>query len=242
MDTSNAYVLKKSRRKIWWIFAALSIVIAGIVVWAVWFSTVFSIDEVRVTQVDLSTSNMLSEIHIGEVKSTAGISIGEPIARVDTESAASEVASLPWVKSVEVRRGWPNEIVIAVEPRIPIGKVNVSGKFLGVDGLGITFEYDDTSSLIAFDAEAEALIAAVNVYQALPGELKNRVKKVSASSRDNVELRLKSDSLVRWGSAEELEFKSQVLQALLTRRAEIYDVSAPELPTTVNEKGRKKSS
>jgi len=79
------------------------------------------------------------------------------------------------------------------------------------------------------------------VYESLPVGLKNRVRNVVATSRDNVELALKSGSRVRWGSAEELEFKAQVLEALLSRRAEMYDVSAPGLPTTINEKGRKKS-
>ena len=46
---------------------------------------------------------------------------------------------------------------------------------------------------------------------------------------------------MKWGSADEPEFKAAVLDALLSRRAQIYDVSAPELPTTTDEKGRKKS-
>jgi cell division protein FtsQ len=241
MATSNAYVLKTSRKRIRWILAAVIAAIIGFVVWAVWFSTLFSIDEVRVTQVDPSNPTILSTAQVQEVTSAAGIFVGEPIARVDTDSAATDVATLPWVKSVEVRRGWPNEIVIAVDPRVPIGRVQSSGRVLGVDGFGITFDYAETGSLVPFDAQGEALVAAVTVYESLPTELKNRVRKVAATSRDNVELTLKSGSLVRWGSAEELEFKAQVLQALLTRRAEIYDVSAPELPTTVNEKGRKKS-
>ncbi len=241
MDSSNPYILKKSRKKIWWILAIISVVIAGVALWAIWFSEVFSVDEVRVIQADPTSSIMLTETQVQEVKSTAGIAVGEPIARVDAETSASAVATLPWVKSVEVRRGWPNEMVIAVEPRVPIGSVEVSGKVLGVDGFGITFEHGEIDSLVAFNAQGDALVAAVTVYEALPRGLKNRVKKVVATSRDNVELTLKSGALVRWGSAEELEFKAQVLEALLTRRAEIYDVSAPELPTTVNEKGRKKS-
>jgi cell division protein FtsQ len=41
---------------------------------------------------------------------------------------------------------------------------------------------------------------------------------------------------VLWGSAEQGELKAQVLAALLQRRAGVYDVSAPELPTTQQEK------
>jgi cell division protein FtsQ len=238
MDTSNAFVLKKSRKKLWWILAVAGAVVVSVAIWAVWFSSILSISQVRVIPVDQSS---LTEIQIKEVQSVSGIAPGEPIARADADSAAIEVATLPWVKSVEVRRGWPDEIVIAVQPRVPIGRVNDSGKDLAVDSLGITFDYADTKSLIKIDAQGEALFAAVAVYESLPVGLKNRVRNVVATSRDNVELALKSGSRVRWGSAEELEFKAQVLEALLSRRAEMYDVSAPGLPTTINEKGRKKS-
>jgi cell division protein FtsQ len=41
---------------------------------------------------------------------------------------------------------------------------------------------------------------------------------------------------VRWGSVEQPELKSQVARSLLKRKAKVYDVSAPELPTTYKEK------
>jgi cell division protein FtsQ len=183
----------------------------------------------------------LTEQQVIEVRSKAAINTGDPIALVDADTAAREVATLPWIQSVEVRRGWPNEIVIAVEMRVPVAKVSVGEIDLAVDSLGVTFESVETQGLPRIDAEGDALVAAVEVLVALPENLSSKVLRISADSRDNVELELKSGSTVRWGSSEEAEFKSQVLEALLTRRAEIYDVSAPELPTTTDEKGPKKN-
>ena len=49
---------------------------------------------------------------------------------------------------------------------------------------------------------------------------------------DDVDLHLKSGVLVHWGSAEQAAAKTEVLLALLRHKADVYDVSAPELPTT----------
>jgi cell division protein FtsQ len=75
----------------------------------------------------------------------------------------------------------------------------------------------------------------------MPANLAKKVVRIRANSIDSIELDLKSGSIVKWGSADEPEFKAAVLDALLSRRAQIYDVSAPELPTTTDEKGQKKS-
>lgn len=229
-----------------WIIAAGALVISGVVIWAVWFSSIFAVDQVRAVKSDNSS---LTPEQVREVQLTAGIETGEPIAWVDADSAAQDVANLPWIKSVEVRRGWPNEIVIAVEMRTPVARVSVdngagaSGE-VAVDSEGITFNAQNIDGqkikdLPLIDAQGDALVAAVTVLTSLPPDLAKKVESMSAESRDAVELTLKSGSLVRWGSAEEPDFKAQVLAALLTRRAEIYDVSAPELPTTTDEKGRR---
>ena len=234
----NPVFPSKNRKKIWFILVPIVCVILGIAVWAIWFSSIFAVDQVRALN---ANDTELTEQQVIEVRMKADINTGDPIAMVDSDTAARQVATLPWVKSVEVRRGWPNEIVIAVEMRVPVAKVSVGERQLAVDALGITFESLDVQGLPRIDAEGEALIAAVEVLVSLPENLRSKVTQLSASSRDDVELILKSGSTVRWGSSEEAEFKSQVLQALLTRRAEIYDVSAPELPTTTDEKGPKKN-
>ena len=78
------------------------------------------------------------------------------------------------------------------------------------------------------------------VVAALPEDIATRVRAVQAVSPDDIRLQLGNDAIVRWGNASEPEFKAEVLAALMTRRARGYDVSAPELPTTFNERGPKK--
>lgn len=226
----------KNRRKIWVILTPIIAVIIGLVVWAVWFSSIFAVDQVRAVN---ANDSELTEQQVIEIRAKAGVTAGDPIALVDADTAARKVAELPWVQSVEVRRGWPNEIVIAVETRTPVARVSTGVGELAVDSSGNTFESADIDGLPRIDAEGDALIAAVEVLVSLPENLSSKITGISAVSRDNVVFTLKSGATVRWGSSEEADFKAQVLDALLTRRAEIYDVSAPELPTTTNEKGPK---
>ena len=158
------------------------------------------------------------------------------MARLDAGGATARIMLLPWVGSVEVRRGWPSDVILAVVPRIAIATQLGTGR--GVDSSGLAFDAPGplAENLPAIDADGVGLVAAVTVWQSLPAPLLAKVVGISASTRDDVELVLKSGAKVLWGSAEQGELKAQVLAALLQRRAGVYDVSAPELPTTQQEK------
>ncbi|MCF8529994.1 MAG: cell division protein FtsQ/DivIB [Candidatus Nanopelagicales bacterium] len=238
MASTHTFFTKKSRKRLWFLVLPLVVALVALVVWLMWFSQFFAVEQVRAVNADQSA---LTEQQVREVLSQASIPIGEPIARVDTDTAARNVATLPWVQSVEVRRGWPHEIVVAVATRVPVASVTVADRPYAVDSTGVIFESLDIQDLPVIDAEGDSLVAAVEVLQSLPPNIAAKVVSISANSRDNVELLLKSGSTVRWGSSDEPLFKAQVLEALLTRRAEIYDVSAPEVPTTTDEKGPKKN-
>ena len=215
---------------------ALVVLAAAGAVYAVWFSTLLNVDRVRV--VGAATA------HESEVVAAATIPVGAPIARIDVASVAQRVSAIPWVKSVDVRRGWPSEIVIAVTEREAVARKPSPDGAQGVDAEGVVFatQTELPTDLVVVTAEGPALVASVQVLQALPAEIKDRVTRIAATTRDDVRLHLKSGSIVRWGSAQEPEFKAQVLLALLPRRARVYDVSAPQLPTTLQENPKKRGS
>jgi cell division septal protein FtsQ len=148
----------KNRRKIWFFLIPIIAVIIGLVIWAVWFSSIFAVDQVRAVN---ANDSELTQQQVMEIRAKAGVTAGDPIALVDADTAAREVAELPLVQSVEIRRGWPNEIVIAVETRTPVAKVSTGVGELAVDSSGNTFESADINGLPRIDAEGDALIAAV---------------------------------------------------------------------------------
>jgi cell division protein FtsQ len=213
---------------------AVIVVLIGIfTIWLVWFSPVLSVQRVEVVGVEGAAAT--------EVLELADVPLGVPIARLDTSAPLQRVLTLQWLAAAEVRRGWPSQVVIAVEPRTAVARTKVDGQWLGVDSQGVAFTPPAPlgKGLIEVSGIGVALRAGVEVLDSLPADLLGRVSSVSATTRDDVELTLNSGSLVRWGSADEADFKSQVLTALLARRAQVYDVSAPELPTTFNERPKK---
>jgi cell division protein FtsQ len=201
--------------------------------WFVWFSPYLVVRSIDVSGADPR--------HIPAVEAVAGIATSTPIARVDTSQAQSAIAELDWVQTVDVRRAWPDRIVIAITERIPVARAVQPGPDKAVDSTGAVFTPLDPlgSDVMAIAAEGPALTSSVEVWLALPEDIRKRVRRVTASTRDDILLHLRNGSIVRWGSSDEPAFKAEVLLALLDRRARIYDVSAPQLPTTLQE--RKKS-
>lgn len=203
----------------------LATAIVGAAVWLVWFSSVFSVREVRAIGAD--------DPRAAEVLTAAAVPTGVPLARVDSAAAEQRVRELPWVRTVEVRRGWPSEVVVAVSTREPIAVLASDPRGTAIDSEGVVFSATDLpKGLPRVTSEGPALRQAVRVLTGLPPDLARRVVGVAATTRDDIDLTLRSGDIVRWGSAEQGESKAEVLRALLKRKADLYDVSAPELPTT----------
>ena len=218
------------RRRRWWrslIWLLIALLIT-VIVWAVWFSPLLAIRSVSVVGVPGEAAQA--------VRRTAAVPVGLPLAQLDAAAVAERVQGIDWVRSVEVRRGWPNGVVLAVEPRVPVALVADTAQAVDAGGVAFSPLGRMPSGLLAIDASGVALVAAVAVLQDLPPQLRARVTSISASTRDDVEFTLKPGTQVRWGSAESGALKAQVLSALLPRRPRMVDVTAPELPTTFGER------
>ena len=70
------------------------------------------------------------------------------------------------------------------------------------------------------------------MLDALPAEVRRQVREVRAAGLESVTLRLSRGRSVMWGSTERGDRKADVLAVLLSRKASVYDVSAPDTPTT----------
>ncbi len=208
------------------LIALLLLLVAAAMVWLVWFSPVLQVRDVRVLGVEGPRAQ--------EVLAVAAVPTGVPLARIDAAAAQERLGSLPWVATAEVRRGWPNEVVIAVTGREPVAVLASDPKRMAVDAEGVSFVSSTPleRGLPRITAEGDALVAAVSVLESLPDDISERVVSIRATTRDDVDLILRSGDEIRWGSANQAEAKAEVLRVLLTRKADMYDVSAPELPTT----------
>lgn len=202
------------------------VAMTSLIIWLVWFSQVFAVQRVNVLGVDGEAAETLARV--------ADVRIGTPLALLDADEVAARVRALPWVGELEVRRGWPDAVVLAVTERTGIARQDA--QLVDAEGVVFTPIGQIPKGLPIVKGDGPALETAMQVYTTLPDALQDKVVRLTAKTRDDVTLTLRSGVIVRWGSAEQMELKAAVLDTLMNRRARIYDVSAPELPTTYGER------
>jgi cell division protein FtsQ len=217
----------RTRRTVRWVALCLVVAVAGAGVWAVWFSSLFTVTEVRVLGA--------RTVSLDEVRQVAAVPDRQPLARIDADGVAARVGAIPEVASVEVRRGWPHVLVIVVTERTPIAVTRVGTAWTYLDASAARFgtpAAPPRGMPVVTASTDVARAAAVGVVAALPTSLGSIVTLVSARSRDDVVLTLSGGSTVQWGSVDDSARKAAVLSSLLKVKARSYDVSAPDLPTT----------
>lgn len=205
----------------------LALLVAG--AWLVYLSPVFAVTTVTVT----GTSVLTPE----SVQAAAKVPLGTPLARLDTAAVVARVAQLKPVAGVTVTRSVPHTVKIAVKERSAVYALSSGGGFDLVDASGV--DYTSVS-----DAPQGLVVATVTgddqrlrrdvatIVTSLPQAVRDRAVLVTAKTPDNIVIDLNGGTEVVWGSAESSAQKAQVLAALLSVKASVYDVSAPSHPTT----------
>lgn len=221
---------RQNRRRLVGIVSGLAVLVLGaVLVWLLFFSTVFAVSDVRVTGNQLLTTD--------EVVEVAGVEVGRPLLTTDIDAIGSRVAGRVEVESVTVERSFPGTVVVQVTERTLVYQRLDGSDYQWVDGHGVVFNTATTpqaGALVASTASDEPRLLAdvATVAGHLPQELLPRVEVISAEAVDQIEIALTDGDVVVWGSAEQSELKAEVLTALLSVEAEVYDVSAPGHPTT----------
>lgn len=220
----------------------------------------------RSGMVDVQTVEVLGATRSGEaaVLEQVGPVVGEPLPFVDTAGAQRRIGELPLVLQVDITRRWPRTLVVEVTERRPVAAVPVDGGYALLDdeavSVGTVPEPPDGLPVVRVDPAAGPgpLGAARAVAEALPPDLAERTREVSAASIADVRLVVDADPAsgpdddpssdpagesdagkpdagreVRWGAAGDDAAKAEVLLMLLaTVDARVYDVSAPGAPAT----------
>jgi cell division protein FtsQ len=143
------------------------------------------------------------------------------------------------VSSVEVSRGWPDTLAIAVSPRIPVAVTSANGQFYLLDAGGDPYLAVAsppaglvTVQLVAPGAGDPSTVAALTVASALTQDFRAQVAQITARTPFDVELTLTDGRKIIWGEATQSAQKMQVLPALLAQQdGTEYDVTDPTLVT-----------
>ena len=206
--------------------------------WLLLWSGLFGLDSVKVR----GTSRLTR----AQVVAAAGLRPGVPLATLDTDAVRRRVAALAPVASVQVHRDWPSTVRIVIRERQARAVVVTDAGLRLVDRDGVAFaEVASQPALlprITVDSSSAgprpgsgpdpAVRAAVAVLDALPASLQTQVVGLSAASTESVQLTLKGNRRVVWGSVRDSARKAAVLAALLAQPAHVYDVSAPGVAVT----------
>ncbi|HZZ46835.1 MAG TPA: FtsQ-type POTRA domain-containing protein [Pseudonocardia sp.] len=189
----------------------------------------------RVSQVEVQAPPGLDP---NSLRTAAGVRTGMPLLAVDLDAVGRSVASVPAVASATASRRWPHTLRLTVTERVPVALTpSASGPWLlDADGLAYLPAPDGASALPTVVAARvspadPATKAALAVLAALTDPVRGQLRAVRADGPNDVTLLLRDGKQVRWGSPEQSERKAMVLQALMTQRGSVYDVSAPDLPT-----------
>jgi cell division protein FtsQ len=218
-----------------WVYAGTAVVVALVAGWVLWGTSVVGVREVRVTGTGILSA--------AEVREVAAIPEETPLLRVRTGEVVDRVAALPPVAAVEVRRAWPDAVVIEVVERTAVAAVPVAdaacepnrGCFAVVDDTGVVFQTVAESGdlpvvIVAQPGPADpATRAALAVLASLTPQLRADLESLIAAGPASIELALRSGWTVVWGDESDSDAKAQVATALLDREGEVIDVSAPEV-------------
>lgn len=217
-----------------WRWVVGGVVLLGLVgggIWLVWFSTVLTVHGTTVSGTRYLTEDQVSR--------AAAVPTGRPLARVDLGRVRARVEALAPVRSAEVTRKWPHEILIVVTEREPVAVVELGTSLRGMDVDGVLFrdypQRPESLPLVRLGASVDTSTRreVAGVIAVMPASLAKQVDHLEAQSIDQISLVLRDGRRVAWGSAQDSKAKAAVLVTLLaTQKAEEYDVSVPSRPTT----------
>jgi cell division protein FtsQ len=180
------------------------------------------------------------QVSAAEVRAAAGIRQGTPLARLNSAAATRGVERIAWVQSAQVKRSWPDGVVISIQERTPSLIVASAGQFDVVDVHGVVVRRllrrpSGMPLLTAAPAAlrgSTAVRAAVLVLREVPGSVRQQVRSVTAVASGAVTLHLRGGITVRWGGTGDGAAKGRELTSLMRTKAHYYDISSPVVAVT----------
>lgn len=222
---------RQRRRRIRWIVAGASVVALVLITLAAAYSPLFAVRDIRVVGVE--------QLDEAAVRASLAGQLGTPLALVDDSAVKAALVTFPLVESYTLEAHPPHELVVRIVERTPIGAVETRAGYTLVDAAGVvlatTPSPPERSALLDVrgGTDSVAFEAVGLVMRSLPEEIRAQVTGVTATTADDVTLRLgATDTDVVWGSAEESALKALVLETMMAERppdgVRLFDVSSPQ--------------
>jgi cell division protein FtsQ len=224
-DESARFAL---RRRIAVGLALAAIVVVALVV-VLWFSPLLSVRSVAVDgAVVVPEEQVLDALAVPD---------GTPLLRVDTAAAAQRVAAIPRVAQAKVTVDFPSTLRAVIAERVPVLFFESPRGAHLIDANAVEFAVAPPPPGLPVlhtlhpGTADRATRAAVAVLDSLPDSLRPQLASIAAKSESDIELTLHDGRVVIWGGDTGDQRKAAIIDPLLTRPGQTYDISSPDLPT-----------
>jgi cell division protein FtsQ len=234
----KAVARSKRRRSITRVLVAAGLLFS---VWLAFFSPLLAVREIRLSGATYTTA--------ADVERIVGLDSSDNLLLLSTDEVTEAVLTLPWVKSADVERKLPGTVKLTVTEREPALTVALGEERYLVDRRGRVLAEgqtaDDLPVLAGLEVESPEpgqrfssteLKTALAAFSSMPRSLRRDVRAVFAPTVERITFQMSDGIQVRYGAAEEMNSKNEVLEVLLARlRAEgstasYVDVRVPEAP------------
>lgn len=227
--TVDELAVARNRKKVRkWTWFGVIVSTASLLIWVFYFSNFLVVRDIEVLgKLEHSTAD--------EVLMAADIEMGVQLARLDSEYINQKLTELTSIAAVEIRRVWPDKVILAVTEETPVLVERMGNRWQLVSDKGVRFGFADIRPDGLLEVESRspsALKEAAKLPNVLPAELKEQIVRIYALTPNDLRFDLVDEKKILWGNAEDSARKAEVLQALFSVKADIYDVSAPDLPVT----------
>ena len=207
--------------KSFWKYVFISIIFVFLLgIYAATQSELLDVDEIEVV---ITGGN---EISSDEVVTLSGISLSQSMISVDSREAESEILKNSWVDEVEVRKDWPDNVLIWVSLRAAFAHVvTIEGNFATVDINGIVLKssrMDSSSNLVTLLAEklpapgakVEGVQMLLEAAKSITPDLQKWVKIISPTA-NGVRVELDDSVFVDLGAHQDFSNSISDLKAVL---------------------------
>lgn len=234
----RAVARSKRRRVMTWLG---SIAVLGALGWVALGSPLLAVDEIRVVGGEHTTSE--------DVALAAGLGPDDNLLLLSTEEVAARAETLPWVRSAEVDRMLPGTVRVRITERVPAMIVALGAARWTIDARGFVLDSGAVNAKLPIlggaetgDIEVGAQLTtpeiqhALKAFRSMSKKLRSKIIAVVAPSFERISFSLADGTLIRFGAAEKLTAKNQVLNALLAKLAQqnksaaYIDVRVPTSP------------
>ena len=234
----RAVARSRRRRVLTWLG---SIAALGALGWVALGSPLLAVDEVRVVGGEHTTSE--------DVALAAGLGPDDNLLLLSTADVAAKAETLPWVRSAEVDRMLPGTVRVRITERVPAMVVALGAARWTIDARGFVLDSGAVNAKLPIlggaetgDIEIGAQLTtpeiqhALKAFRSMSKKLRAKIIAVVAPSFERISFSLADGTLIRFGAAEKLTAKNQVLNALLAKLAQqnksaaYIDVRVPTSP------------